>query len=58
MQGHCDQGGQGEHGRDSGSDKMTIFLPYTEEDSFMELMKDEMFRKLVETFELELDFRK
>ena len=37
---------------------MTIFLPYTEEDSFMELMKDEMFRKLVETFELELDFRK
>ena len=35
---------------------MRIEVPYTEEDAFMELMKDKHFQKLQKVFDLELDF--
>ena len=35
---------------------MRIEVPYTEEDAFMELMKDKNFQRLQKVFDLELDF--
>ena len=37
---------------------MTIELPYTQEDKFIELLKDPLFRELVTRFDLEIDFTK
>lgn len=35
---------------------MTIDTPYTQEDAFIELMRDKNFQRLVKEFELEIDF--
>lgn len=37
---------------------MTIDVPYTKEDAYVELMKDKNFQKLQRVFDLELDFSK
>jgi len=37
---------------------MTIDVPYTKEDAYIELMKDKNFQKLQRVFDLELDFSK